>query len=170
VGYTAGRRKCGLMELLFSGPLVALRCGRKISPGLGCKVPCLYDKDMCMSGVTYYECYNVVTRGGSPISRKCMWLWTHLCIPSVVIYPFCLGILESGILWDVSVPCCCILAVCTNAAGGFYKFTKALYCRVSYCTTCAGAITTRFTISHTACFFGEGKVTCSRFICTVDVL
>ena len=95
VGCTAGRRKCGLLELLFSGPLVALRCGGKISPGLGCMVPCLYDKDMCVSGVMYYECYNVVTWGGSPISRKCMWLWTHLCIPSVIMYPFCLGILES---------------------------------------------------------------------------
>ena len=46
------------MELLFSGLLVALRYGRKISPGLGCMVPCL-------------------------------------CIPSVVMYPFCPGILES---------------------------------------------------------------------------
>ena len=30
------------MELLFSGLLVALRYGRKISPGLGCMVPCLF--------------------------------------------------------------------------------------------------------------------------------
>jgi len=83
------------MELLFSGLLVALRYGRKISPGLGCMVPCLCDKDMCVSGVMYCKRYNVWGGGGSLISRNCMWLWTHLCIPSVVMYPFCLGILES---------------------------------------------------------------------------
>jgi len=63
----------------------------------------------------------------------------------------CLG--ECGILWDISVPCCCVLALCTNAAGGSYKFTRALCCRVFHCTACAGAITTRFTVSHTACFW-----------------
>ena len=65
--------------------------------------------------------------GGSPISRKCMWLWTHLCIPGVM-YPFRLGILESVEYCGSSAFRCCILAVCNNAAGGFYKFTKALYC------------------------------------------
>jgi len=66
------------MELLFSGPLVALRCRRKISPGLGCMVPCLYDKDMCVSGVMYYECYNVVTWEGDLLYQEIVVDW-HCC-------------------------------------------------------------------------------------------
>ena len=106
--------------------------------------------------------------GGSAISRKCMWLWTHLCIPGVVMYPFCLGILESveycvSSAFPVAVSLQCVIMRLVAS------ISLLRHCTVGYLIAWrVPVLLPQGSLLVTRRVFG--KVTCSRFICTVDVL